>query len=94
MKAILVVDLPDGINSEEYKGFLTVDRFYATDEEIGTKIDDEPMRFGWLKIKPLPQKKETRNAMQYSGLAEEYRKEGWNACLEEIENAIQKEDRD
>jgi len=36
------------------------------------------------KLKLLPEKKETRHAIQYSGLAEEYRKEGWNECLDEI----------
>lgn len=76
MKAILVIDLPDEINSEEYKGFLTVDRFYATDEEVGTKIDAEPMRFRWLKIKPLPQKMSWGHSSDFI--------DGYNACIDEI----------
>lgn len=35
-------------------------------------------------LKPLPERKETRYGWQYRGSAEEYRKEGWNACLDEI----------
>lgn len=80
MKAIVVFDMPDGINLEEYKGFLTVDRFYVTDEEVGTKIDAEPMKFKWLKIKPLP---EERHGNDLYGFDSDFGF-GWNHCLKEI----------
>lgn len=76
MKAVVVFEMPDGINLDQYKGFLTVDRFYTTDEEIGTKIDAEPMKFKWLKIRPLPKRK-----LQWNwgmGALD------WNACLDAI----------
>ncbi len=40
---------------------------------------------GECPLRSLPQKKEIKNSIQYRGLAEEYRKEGWNACLDAIE---------
>lgn len=83
MKAIVVFEMPDGINLDQYKGFLTVDRFYTTDEEIGTKIDAEPMKFKWLKIRPLPNKKEIDNPDGYYDLSQ-LLYEGWNYCIDTI----------
>lgn len=88
MKAILVIDIPDFVNTVT-QGILkpigTVGKL-----EIGYGSDDGEMtRFQFIDtygvlLKPLPKKKETKNAIQYNGLAEEYRKEGWNDCIDEI----------
>ena len=95
MKSILIIDTPtrcfdcplytsigyeDG-SADEY-GFCD-DRNILHQEEAQEKIrfDEKPT---WCPLRPLPEKKETRHAMQYRGLAEEYRKEGWNECLDEI----------
>jgi hypothetical protein len=75
MKAILVVDIPDDYKIDE----LCVNYQIYKNDDI-TRVD---WRFN-QHLKPMPKKKETRNAIQYRGLAEEYRKEGWNECLDEI----------
>lgn len=82
MKAVVVFEMPDGIDLDQYKGFLTVDRFYTTDEEIGTKIDAEPMKFGWMKIKPLPQHRKPSNPDET--WEEMHQRWGWNHCIDTI----------
>ena len=82
MKAIVVFEMPDGINLDQYKGFLTVDRFYTTDEEIGTKIDAEPMKFKWLKIRPLPQKINGDKKARHSYVTGFH--EGFDSCIDTI----------
>ena len=68
-KAILVIDVEEDMIGE-------------VDYTILTKRN---MCNGRAQLKPMPQKKDIKSILQYRGLAEQYRKEGWNACLEEIE---------
>lgn len=75
MKAILVIDMPNSCDECEVRcgGY--------TAKEYAEKDIKRP---SWCPLRLLPQKKEIRNAIQYRGLAEEYRKEGWNDCLDAI----------
>lgn len=76
MKAILVIDVP----TESLENVIASVNICEQREGYNIILK----RMGKQMLKPLPKKKEIRNAIQYRGLAEEYRKEGWNACLEEI----------
>ena len=76
MKAILVIDMPKGC----------CECNCAIDLCHGTIPSQEwyNKRPSWCPLKPIPEKKEIKNIFQYRGLAEQYRKEGWNECIEEI----------
>lgn len=75
MKAVLVIDMPtDCIKCPLGDGYCW------NVFPIKGKANDCPLR-------PLPQRKEIRNSIQYRGLAEKYHKEGWNDCLDEITGA-------
>ena len=76
MKAILVIDVPTD-NLENVIASVNI-----CEQREGYNVILK--RMGKMSLKPLPKKKENRNAIQYRGLAEEYRKEGWNACIDEI----------
>ena len=77
MKAILVIDMPK--NCAECKLIHLQGIGEGTCNAV--EWEERPSR---CPLRLLPQKKETRYGVQYSGLAEEYRKEGWNECLDAI----------
>lgn len=80
MKAVLIINMPKDFDYRRCSIGGDGNIYYEREGEQRVSI------IGNVKnLKLLPQKKETRNAIQYSGLAEEYRKEGWNDCLREIE---------
>ena len=82
MKAILVIDMPN-----EYAERYNVNEMYVWSLTVQDKhgyqmfdlTTDKPSH-----LKPMPEKKDIKSILQYRGLAEEYRKEGWNACIDEI----------
>ncbi len=81
-KAILVIDKPEsctscllGIYNKKWFCLKTLKDIDITDRY---NIPE------WCPLRPLPQKKEIRDSIQFRGFAEEYRKEGWNECLDEI----------
>jgi len=78
VKAILVIDMPNDADISKMRTGGDGNIYYIRDGERASIVSNIK------NIKPLPQKKETRCAIQYSGLAEEYRKEGWNECLDAI----------
>lgn len=78
MKAILVVDMPK--DCRECPCFYD---WLCCQAKDGLNVVGDKRPRG-CPLKPMPQKKETRNAIQYRGLAEEYRKEGFNECIDEI----------
>ena len=71
MKAILVIDIPNETNINELERMMK-------DGERASIVCNV------LKIKQIPEKKDIKSILQYRGLAEQYRKEGWNECLDEI----------
>lgn len=70
MKAVIVIDVDENKIGNEVNYISIGDTVLY----IGKKV----------RVKPLPERKETMYGWQYYGLIEEYRKEGWNACLDEI----------
>lgn len=80
MKAMLVFDMP--ATCTDCPCYDYIHGVCAnTHKDCELRIQEKPT---WCPARPLPEKKETRHAMQYRGLAEEYRKEGWNECLDAI----------
>ena len=84
MKAILVIDVDDRFVEDEDDRFSFAIDVYLMQESDCAGCFEAVGYITNAVLKPMPQKKETRSAIQYSGLAEEYRKEGWNECLDEI----------
>ena len=89
MKTILVFDKPNAcwecmLCGGGIKERFCIARIYEQGNTNDCDIKDLNKVESWCPLKPLPKKKETMNAIQYSGLAEEYRKEGWNECIDEI----------
>ncbi len=82
MKAVIVIDMPDGVSLDEwYAVKVVVDRLKATEEELIQGIPfDESKVFKFVPLRPLPQKTYAEFPDPYKyGLAD-----GWNRCLEEI----------
>ena len=81
MKAVLVIDMPDGVSLDEwYAVTVVVDRLIATEEELKQGIYDESKVFKFVPLRPLPQK-------TYAEFPDPYKygfADGWNRCLEEI----------
>ena len=82
MKAVLVIDMPDGVSLDEwYAVKVIVDRLKATEEELKQGIPfDESKVFKFVPLRPLPQK-------TYAEFPDPYKygfADGWNRCLEEI----------
>ena len=87
MKAVLVIDeMPTECIECQFCRILADDKPTETRCILTAKRNEDGVntRAEWCPLRPLPQKKETRNDIQYRGLAEEYRKEGWNECLDAI----------
>lgn len=82
MKAVLVIDMPDGVSLDEWFAVkIDVDRLKVTEEELMQGIPfDESKTFKFVPLRPMPQKKyaEFPNPYEY-GLAD-----GYNKCLDEI----------
>ena len=83
MKAMLVIDMPDGVSLDEwYAVTVVVDRLIATQEELMQGIPfDESKVFKFVPLRPLPSFKavdlnDTRDVMMFC--------HGWNTCLAEI----------
>ena len=77
MKAIVVIEMPDGLNLDDYKAFVTVDRF--SNLMCEQTIFAEPMRFSWCDVKKMPDK--------YEGDKQDY-EIGWNDAIEVIEHEV------
>ena len=82
MKAVLMIDMPDGVSLDEwYAVTVVVDRLIATEEELKQGIPfDESKVFKFVPLRPLPQK-------TYAEFPDPYKygfADGWNRCLEEI----------
>lgn len=83
-KAVVVIDIPNSCSTCKIV-LPGIDGYYCPFEPILiANRSAMSKRMDWCPLRPLPEKKKTRDAIQYRGLAEEYRKEGWNECLEEI----------
>ena len=82
MKAVIVIDMPDGVSLDEwYAVKVVVDRLKATEEELIYGIPYvESKLFRFVPLRPLPQKTYAEFPDPYEyGFAD-----GWNRCLEEI----------
>ena len=81
MKAVLVIDMPDGVSLDEwYAVTVVVDRLIATEEELKQGIPfDESKVFKFVPLRPLPHSKQIESRW----FSDDYSK-GWNDCLEEI----------
>lgn len=79
MKAIIVIDLPDGENPEDYEFRYALLGHKQGEYPIGKTALD--VRGG--NIKPMPKKKDYFDG--YHEEAEMLQMDGWNACIEEIE---------
>ena len=82
MKAVIVIDMPDGVSFDEwYAVKVVVDRLKATEEELIYGIPYvESKLFRFVPLRPLPQK-------TYAEFPDPYKygfADGWNRCLEEI----------
>ena len=91
MKSILVLDTPYSCADCRFCEYIdSVKSSVCTADPLHMfKMNEEggvyTMRRDFsCPLKSLPQKKEPMDAIQYNGLAEEYRKEGWNECLLEM----------
>lgn len=82
MKAVLVIDLDDDVNLDEWSAVkVIVDRIKVPYEEMLKGITfDESKTFKFVPLKPMPQKTSTRNNPLFSA---DYSK-GWNDCIKEI----------
>lgn len=80
VKAILLVDMPKSCGDCDYMA----DDGYCWIADTECNISWKYKRPAWCPIKPLPEKKDIKSILQYRGLAEQYRKEGWNECIDEI----------
>ncbi len=82
MKAVILVDMPDGVSLDEwYAVKVVVDRLKATEEELMQGIPfDESRTFKFVPLRPLPEKKAI-NTNDILANAEAF---GRNNCIEEI----------
>lgn len=75
MKALIVVDLPDGIELDEYNAFINVERMCIPLGSLGEeKIYSDYFRFKFVPLRPMPQKKEGTNPRNIA----------WNDCIDAI----------
>ena len=81
MKAVLVIDIPNGVSLDEwYAVNVVIARLKAPEEELIHCIPyDESKTFKFVPLRPLPQKVEMDFNEYYEGMAD-----GWNACIDEI----------
>ena len=90
MKAVLVIDMPDGVSLDEwYAVKVTVDRLKATEEELMQGIPfDESKTFKFVPLRPLPKAKTREEEIAKDPFNEDLFYDdyinGWNACLEKI----------
>ena len=82
MKAVLVIDMPDGVSLDEwYAVNVVIARLKAPEEElIHCMPFDESKTFKFVPLRPLPQN-------TYAEFPDPYKygfADGWNRCLEEI----------
>ena len=89
MKAVLVIDMPDGVSLDEWFAVkVVVDRLKVTEEELMQGIPfDESKTFKFVPLRPLPPKLDANDwHRMFSGLFSEREAKGygWNACLDEI----------
>ena len=83
MKAIVVIDMPDGVSLDEwYAVTVVVDRLKATEEELMQGIPfDESKTFKFVPLRPLPAK--TGQSASCKDIAEACRL-GWDMCIDTI----------
>lgn len=85
MKAVIVIDMPDGVSLDEwYAVKVVVDRLKATEEELIYGIPYvESKLFRFVPLRPLPEKKgKHRELHEYD--TDIHYEIGWNDCLDEI----------
>ena len=77
MKAILVIDVPDGIDLDRYRANGLVRQVIFDLEEV-KRMYSTPIAFNFCSLKPMPEKKNTdfHPNIVYAN--------GWNDCLKEI----------
>ena len=78
MKAVIVIDVPDGIDLSLVEGMLTV-----TSKDVRKLFMAETYQD--LELKPLPQKEKvnTDSSAEFKTIDEAWT-QGYNACLDEI----------
>lgn len=84
MRAVIVIDMPDGVSIDEwYAVTVVVDRLLATEEELKQGIPfDESKVFKFVPLRPLPLKGTMENVDEC-----EYNRgfvDGRNHCIELI----------
>ena len=83
MKAVILIDMPDGVSLDEWFAVkVTVDRLRVPKEEVLRGIRfDESKTFKFVPLRPLPSFKsvdlnDRRDVVMFC--------HGWNTCLAEI----------
>jgi len=85
VKAILVIDRQkDCIGCPLcMQSNYDTDRCFITKIAIEDLLEDKEIFKAHCPLKSLPQKKET-DITNFTGLCEQYRKVGWNDCIDEL----------
>ena len=83
MKAVLVLDLPDDINLDQWLATGQVGRVYATlEEQYEPQPFNQIREFRFMPLRPLP---EYRHPSEYGDSIIQYFKDkGFDECLDEI----------
>lgn len=77
MKALIVIDLPDGIELDEYIAFINVERMSISLGALGNeKIYSDYFKFKFKPLRPMPKRAFIDQGVPFN--------EGWNACLDAI----------
>ena len=83
MKAVLIIDMPDGVSLDEWSAVkVTVDRVRIPKEEMLKGVQfDESKTFKFVPLRPLPAK--TGQSASCKDIAEACRL-GWDMCIDTI----------
>lgn len=82
MKTLIVIDMPDDTKLDEWFAKIQLDRMRVPISEMYGVIFDETKVLNFVPLRPMPQKMRT----DADDIEEDSYYQGWNACLEEIEN--------
>ena len=91
MKAIVIVDLPNGIELDEYRAFINVERMSIPLGALGNeKIYSDYFKFKFKPLRPMPEKNEIKNEEEFMNVCgwmyevQTGMDIGWNDCIDEI----------
>ena len=91
MKAILVIDMPESCYYCQFQGMGGRDLELLTCSLNYWRVDNPNERPSWCPLKPMPKKFEAPEIYELWNTDSEYFN-GWNACLEALEDSQNGED--